>query len=68
MPVRLAKRLMKKLTKAQTAEIQNLAALDDSQIDTQAMPELTAKQLENAKIGQFYKPVNPQTKKRPITQ
>lgn len=54
--------IMKKLTKTQTAEIQALASLPDSAIDTTEIPELTKQQLTSAYVGRFYKPI-----KKPVT-
>ena len=53
---------MKKLTKSQADELQQLANISDEDIDTSDIPELSEQQLASAQVGRFYKPV-----KKPVT-
>ena len=46
---------MKKLTAKQRAEIETLAKLPDSQIDTSDIPEATF--TDQAVVGKFYRPI-----------
>lgn len=50
---------MKKLTKEQTKELNQLALLSDEAIDTSDIPEQA--NWENAVVGRFYSKQNPKT-------
>lgn len=48
------------LTEDQKRELADLAAMDDADIDTSDIPELSEAFFRNATIGMFYKPVKQQ--------
>lgn len=48
------------LTDTQRANLRALAACPDREIDTSDVPEMTDKQWESAKRGQFYRPLKRQ--------
>ena len=49
-------------TKQRRKQLEFLAAIPDSAIDTSDIPELTAEQLRRAALGQMYRPI-----KKPVT-